>query len=72
MTDEIAIVDFNVTRCRYAELYKELGFADLGSQVQCARDHAMVSGFNDEFDLTRGQTIMAGASCCDFRFRRKP
>ena len=64
-------LDFNVTRCRYAEFYKELGLADLGSQVHCARDHAMVSGFNDGFELSRSQTIMAGAGCCDFRFRRK-
>ncbi|MPZ32907.1 MAG: hypothetical protein GEV13_18275 [Rhodospirillales bacterium] len=64
-------LDFNVTRCRYAEFYKELGLADLGSQIHCSRDHAMVEGFNDGLELTRSQTIMAGASCCDFRFRRK-
>jgi hypothetical protein len=64
-------LDFNVTRCRYAEFYEQLGLADLGSQVHCARDHAMVKGFNDDFELTRRQTIMAGDRCCDFRFRRK-
>lgn len=64
-------LDFNVTRCRYAEFYQELGLADLGTQVHCARDHAMVGAFNDAFELTRRQTIMAGGSCCDFRIRRK-
>lgn len=64
-------LDFNVTRCRYAEFYQELRLADLGAQIHCARDHAMVSGFNDAFELTRHQTIMAGGSCCDFRIRRK-
>jgi hypothetical protein len=64
-------LDFNVTRCRYAEFYKELGLADLGSLIHCSRDHAMVEGFNDGLELARSQTIMAGASCCDFRFRRK-
>jgi hypothetical protein len=64
-------LDFNVTRCRYAEFYQELGLADLGTQIHCARDHAMVSGFNDDFELSRSGTIMAGAGCCDFRFRRK-
>ena len=64
-------LDFNVTRCRYAEFYKELGLADLGSLIHCSRDHAMVEGFNDGLELSRSQTIMAGASCCDFRFRRK-
>jgi len=64
-------LEFNVTRCRYAEFYKELGLADLGSLIHCSRDHAMVEGFNDGLELARSQTIMAGASCCDFRFRRK-
>lgn len=65
-------LDFNVTRCRYAEFYKELGLADLGALIHCSRDHAMVEGFNDGLELTRSQTIMAGGNCCDFRFRRKP
>jgi predicted ArsR family transcriptional regulator len=65
-------LDFNVTSCRYAEFYKELGLADLGFRVQCNRDHAMVVGFNSELDLSRSQTIMEGATCCDFRFRKRP
>ncbi len=64
-------LSFNVRRCRYAEFYNELGLADLGTQIHCARDHAMVEGFDDGLELTRSQTIMAGGSCCDFRFRRK-
>ena len=62
---------FNVTRCRYAEFFKELGLEDLGGLIHCGRDHAMVAGFNDDLELTRSQTIMQGGSCCDFRFRRK-
>jgi len=31
-----------------------------------------VVGFNRDVELTRTQTIMEGASCCDFRFRKKP
>lgn len=62
---------FNVTRCRYAEFFKELGLEDLGSLIHCSRDHAMVAGFSDDLELARSQTIMEGASCCDFRFRRK-
>jgi hypothetical protein len=64
-------LDFDVTRCRYAEFYKELGLAELGTLIHCNRDHAMVVGFNPDVALTRTQTIMEGAACCDFRFRRK-
>jgi len=62
---------FHVTRCRYAEFYKELGLADLGYLVHCNRDHAMIDGFNPDLKLSRTQTVMEGASHCDFRFTKK-
>jgi len=64
--------DIDVRRCRYAEFYKELGLADLGYLVHCNRDHAMIDGFNPDLKLTRTQTVMGGASHCDFRFTKKP
>lgn len=64
-------LEFNITRCRYAEFYQELGLADLGSLILCSRDFAMVAGFNGELELQRSQTLMQGAPHCDFRFRRK-
>jgi hypothetical protein len=64
-------LDFNVTRCGYAEFYKQLGLSELGYRIHCMRDHAAVAGFNDQLELSRSQTIMQGAACCDFRFRRK-
>jgi predicted ArsR family transcriptional regulator len=64
-------LDFNVTRCRYAEFYLELGLADIGERIHCRRDFAMIAGFNDELELSRKQTIMQGAACCDFRYRKK-
>jgi predicted ArsR family transcriptional regulator len=63
--------EFKVTRCRYAEFYKELGLTDIGYLVHCNRDHAMIAGFNPELELVRTQTVMEGASHCDFRFRKK-
>ena len=62
-------LDFNVTRCRYAEMYRALGLADLGGSLSCQRDFALVAGFNPEIGLTRTQTLMEGATHCDFRFR---
>lgn len=63
---------YNVTRCRYAELYRALGLADLGSSLSCQRDFALVEGFNPSISLTRTQTIMQGAAFCDFRYRHDP
>jgi len=65
---------FNVTRCRYAELYRSLGIAEVGGLLSCNRDFSMIEGFNPGIELTRTQTIMQGAPHCDFRFtiRKKP
>jgi hypothetical protein len=65
-------LDFNVRRCRYAEFYQEMGLSELGYRVCCNRDHAMLAGFNEGLELTRSQTLMEGAACCDFRYRKKP
>lgn len=59
---------FNITRCRYAELYQALGMAELGEILSCNRDFSLIEGFNPNIRLTRTQTIMAGAAYCDFRY----
>ena len=59
---------FNVTRCRYAEMYKELGVQDYGALLSCGRDAALIVGFNPKIKFTRTQTIMNGAPYCDFRY----
>lgn len=60
---------FNITHCGYAEFYKKMGVPELGSLLQCNRDFAFTEGINPNLQLTRTQTIMQGASHCDFRFR---
>ncbi len=66
------VYHFNVTRCRYAEMYRELGLEELGYTLSCNRDASLIDGFSDEYELTRTQTIMEGAAYCDFRYQRKP
>lgn len=59
---------FNVKRCRYAEMYRSLGIPELGAVFSCNRDFALIDGFNPEATLKRTQTIMEGATHCDFRY----
>ena len=61
--------EFNMTRCKYAEMYKRLGMPELGLILSCSRDFALCQGFNPDITLTRTQTIMEGAEFCDFRFK---
>lgn len=62
---------WNVTRCRYADMYRELDLADLGDVLSCGRDFFLVEGFNPELKLLRTTTIMAGGDHCDFCLVRK-
>ena len=64
--------EFNVTRCRYAEMYREVGYGDLGALLSCSRDFAFSEGFNPGITLERRHTIMSGDSICDFRYRIGP
>ena len=59
---------FDVTRCRYAEMYRALGIPEWGEVLSCQRDGALIEGFNPGVTLTRTHTIMQGAPCCDFRY----
>ncbi len=61
-------LSFNVTRCRYAELYRALGLAELGAVFSCNRDGALVEGFNPAIRFERAETLMEGAPCCTFRY----
>lgn len=59
---------FDVVRCRYADMYRELDVPELGALLSCNRDGKMVEGFNSDIQFERTQTIMGGADHCDFRY----
>lgn len=60
--------DFDVQRCRYAEMYRSMGLGHIGHLLSCNRDGAFCTGYDPKLKLTRTQTIMGGADHCDFRY----
>jgi L-2-amino-thiazoline-4-carboxylic acid hydrolase len=72
LDDKPGVLDFNVKRCRYAETYRAMGLGDIGDILSCNRDGAFCEGYDPRINLTRTQTIMSGASHCDFRYRSSP
>ncbi len=60
--------DFDVKRCLYAEMYREMGLGHIGHLLSCNRDGDFCIGYNPEMKLERTQPIMQGASHCDFRY----
>ena len=63
--------EVDVTGCRYAKFFQELGEPELGFLLVCSQDFALGEGFGPGIQLTRTQTIMQGASHCDFRYLLK-
>ncbi len=59
---------FNVVKCRYAETYKAMGLGEIGHLLSCNRDGAFCEGYDPKLKLERSQTIMQGASHCDFKY----
>ncbi len=59
---------FNVVKCRYAETYKAMGLGEIGHLLSCNRDGAFCEGYDPKLQLERTQTIMQGASHCDFKY----
>jgi len=60
--------ELDVTECQYAKFYKEIGEPELGFLLVCSADFDLARGYGG-VELKRTQTIMQGASHCDFRYR---
>jgi L-2-amino-thiazoline-4-carboxylic acid hydrolase-like protein len=64
-------VEFNITGCRYADFFRQLGEPELGAVLLCDVDVDIEAVGGPEVKMTRTQTIMKGAKYCDFRYRLK-
>lgn len=62
-------LDFDVTRCRFVEMYRELGLGEIADVLSCNRDGVFAQAYDPRITLDRAQTIAQGAPCCTFRYR---
>jgi hypothetical protein len=62
---------FRITRCQYAEFYKQLKSTKLGETLSCCRDQAFLNGFSDNIEMVRSKSILDGNPSCDFEFTYK-
>jgi predicted ArsR family transcriptional regulator len=65
-------LEFDVTRCRYAEFFRELNEPELGALLMCSTDFDIAAASDGEVTLERRQTIMQGAPSCTFRYKFAP
>jgi predicted ArsR family transcriptional regulator len=65
-------VEFDVTGCRFAQLFRELGEPELGFALLCSMDDTTATEIGQgELGFTRTSTIMQGGTRCDFRYALK-
>jgi hypothetical protein len=62
-------LDFDVTRCGFVEMYRDLGLGEIADVLSCNRDGTFAQAYDDRIELDRAQTIAQGAPCCTFRYR---
>ncbi len=65
-------IEFDITGCRFARLFRALGEPELGFALLCAGDNTLTDEVGKgDIDFQRTQTIMQGGDHCDFRFALK-
>ena len=62
-------LDLDVTSCKFAQFFKELGEPELGSILACEVDHHLTAMSQQEVHLEIETRIMKGDQLCDFRYR---
>jgi hypothetical protein len=64
-------IRFSVIGCRYADFFRGLGEPQLGTILVCESDIHIAELGSPEVEFTRTQTLMDGATHCDFHYRLK-
>ncbi len=62
----------DVTGCRFADFFRQLGETELGAILTCELDDHIADLSAPNVKLSRTGTIMNGATHCPFRYQFKP
>jgi hypothetical protein len=62
---------YNVMKCVFADYFRKKGEPEIGYLMMCATDFAIAEALCPSWEFHRTQTIMEGASHCDFRYNLK-
>lgn len=68
IADTARELTLNVRRCEYANYFHAMGESEFGAMITCEIDPPMTAAIGPGLALARTQTIMGGASHCDFRW----
>jgi hypothetical protein len=72
-------IQMHCTYCPWVEVAKAAGATEIGYQLICRSDEAIVAGFNQaarphepKINFTRTKTLMQGDDCCDHCYTYAP
>jgi hypothetical protein len=68
-TDAQGAVCKKITRCPWAEVFRQAGAGDFGYAAICHGDFALARLRNQRLERTK--TLMQGGDCCDFRWTKQ-
>ena len=69
LKEDVNSLDLDVTSCKFAQFFKELGEPELGSILACEVDHHLAAESQQEVHLEISSRIMKGDQLCDFRYK---
>lgn len=62
-------LEVKVFQCKHAETCKRLNATDIGYEMICKGDYAVVEGYNPDITFTRSKCLMKGDESCHFIFK---
>lgn len=60
--------EIKVSRCLWAETFRQANAAELGYITICHADYPMTTAFNPKIKMIRTKTLMQGHDCCNHRY----
>ena len=73
VADDAETYSLDMTSCQFADYFRAIGEPEIGALLTCDVDFAVQREIRPDWELTRTQTQMQGASHCDFRWKlRQP
>jgi len=66
--DSEKVFEVRISKCKYAELFRELGAGEIGYAMLCDMDFYEVKAFDPKLELQRTKTLMMGDDCCNHRY----
>ena len=64
-TEEAGEICLRVTKCYWADVFRELGAPAIGKTLYCDDEYAVAEGYGPHIGLSRTRTLMEGHDYCD-------